>query len=211
MTVTHAFVETSFLYGIFCMPSKRNRDALALKARHDAGEVKLYVPYVAFQEARNLIGKSLPKNRCADILEFHRFTAAGGTVGWDFNEVKKLVDAATGEVSKTKALYQRELKDFARALGGGVLHGTADVFDFLESLDLDDEGLKYNDRLILSSVLVKAKQLHDAGVRDLYFLSLDKGDLQPTAQRPKMARYYADAGLTFVPGFLLPHTLAPSP
>ena len=53
-----------------------------------------------------------------------------------------------------------------------------------------------------------AKQLHDAGLRNLYFLSLDKGGLEPTAQRPKMARYYAEAGLTFVRGFVLPDTPA---
>jgi predicted nucleic acid-binding protein len=97
MTSAHVFVETNFLFGIFRMPSKRHRDALALKARFDAGEVKLYVPYVCLQEARNLIAKSLPSNRCSDLLEFHRFATATGATTWDFGEVKKLLDAATGE------------------------------------------------------------------------------------------------------------------
>jgi hypothetical protein len=119
-----------------------------------------------------------------------------------------LLDSAAGEVSKTKAVYQRELADFAGALGGGVLHGTKEVFDFLGSLELDDDNLKYNDKLILSSVLVKARELHRAGVQKLYFLSVDKKDLQPTADRPKMARCYAEAGLTFVPGFVLPDSAA---
>ena len=44
MTQPHVFVETNFLFGIFRMPSKRHRDALALKERFGAGEVKLYVP-----------------------------------------------------------------------------------------------------------------------------------------------------------------------
>jgi hypothetical protein len=38
----------------------------------------------------------------------------------------------------------------------------------------------------------------------LYFVSLDAGDLRPTPHRPKMARYYSAAGLTFVPNFVLP-------
>src|SRR3954453_21899464 len=108
MTQSHVFVETNFLFGIFRMPSKRHRDALALKARFGAGEVKLYVPYLCFQEARNLIAKSLPNNRCSDLLDFHRFAAGAGAAAWEFEEVRKLLDAATGEVSRTKAVYQRE-------------------------------------------------------------------------------------------------------
>jgi hypothetical protein len=123
---------------------------------------------------------------------------------WDFAEVKKLVDAANGEVNRTKAVYQRELMDFAHALGDAILHGSKEVFDFLESLDLDDDSLKYNDKLILSSVLVKAKEMYASGERKLYFVSLDKSDLQPTVARPRMTRYYSDSGLTFVPDFVLP-------
>jgi len=91
----HIFVETNFLFGAFRIPSKQHRDALALRARFDAGEVKLYVPYLCFQEARHLIAKSLPSNRCADLLEFHRFAAGTGAASWNFDEVKKLLDAAT--------------------------------------------------------------------------------------------------------------------
>jgi predicted nucleic acid-binding protein len=152
-TAAHIFVETNFLFGVFRMPSKRHRNALALKARFDAGEIKLHVPYLCFQEVRYLIAKSLPSNRCSDLLEFHRFAAGTEGATWNFDEVKKFLDAATGEVSRTKAVYQRELTEFATALGDGILHGTKEVFDFLESLDLDDDNLKYNDKLILTSVL----------------------------------------------------------
>ncbi len=204
MSPAQVFVETNFLFGAFRMPSKRHRDALTLKERFGAGEIKLYVPYLCFQEARNLIAKSLPGNRCSDLLEFHRFAAERGAVSWDFGEVKKLLDAAAGEVSRTKAVYQRELADLATALGDGILHGTREVLDFLESLDLDDDNLKYNDKLILSSVLVKAKELKAAGADRLFFASVDKSDLQPTFHRPKMARYYNESGLVFIPNFVLP-------
>jgi hypothetical protein len=46
MTQPHVFVETNFLFGTFRMPSKRHRDALALKALFGTGDVKLYVPYL---------------------------------------------------------------------------------------------------------------------------------------------------------------------
>src|SRR5713101_6568965 len=210
MSFAHIFVETNFLFGVFRMPSKRHRDALALKSRFDAGEVKLYVPYLCFQEARHLIAKSLPSNRCSDLLEFHRFAAGMQAATWDFDEVKKLLDAATGEVSRTKAVYQRELTEFATALGDGILHGTKEVFDCLESLDLDDDNLKYNDKLILTSVLLKAKERKGAEAGRLFFASVDKSDLQPTAQRPKMARYSNEAGLLFVPNFVLPYSPASS-
>jgi hypothetical protein len=204
ITSAHVFVETNFLFGVFRMPSKRRRDAVALKARFDAGEVKLYLPYLCFQEARHLIATSLPKNLGSDLLDFHRFAAGTHAATWDFDEVRKLLDAATGEVRRTKAVYQREIADFANALGDGVLHATKDVFDFLESLDLDDDNLKYNDRLILTSVLLKAKELKEADTGRLFFASVDKSDLQPTDHRPKMARYYDEAGLVFVPNFELP-------
>ncbi len=210
MASAHVFVETNFLFGVFRMPSKRHRDALALKARSDAGDVKLYVPYLCFQEARHLIAKSLPSNRCADLLEFHRFAAGEGAATWTFDEVKKLLDAATGEVSRTKAVYQRELSEFATALGDGILHGTKEVFDFLESLDLDDDNLKYNDRFVLASVLLRARELKEAGVSRHFFASTDKSDLQPTAHRPKLTRYYNEAGLVFVPNFVLPDPPASS-
>src|SRR5947208_11301657 len=117
MTRPHVFVETNFLFGVFRMPSKRHRDALALKSQFGAGEVKLYVPYLCFQEARYLIAKSLPSNRCSDLVEFHRFAAGTAAATWDFDEAKKLLDAATGEVSRTKAVHQRDLAEFATALG----------------------------------------------------------------------------------------------
>lgn len=81
-TSAHVFVETNFLFGTFRMPSKRHRDALALKARFDAGDIRLYVPYLCFQEARNLIAKSLPSNRCSDLIEFHRFAVGTKAATW---------------------------------------------------------------------------------------------------------------------------------
>jgi hypothetical protein len=64
--------------------------------------------------------------------------------------------------------------------------------------------LKYNDKLILASVLLKARDLKRSGAERLFFASVDKSDLQPTDHRPKMTRYYNDAGLVFVPNFVLP-------
>jgi hypothetical protein len=210
MVAAHVFVETNFLFGVFRMPSKRHRDALALKARFDAGDIKLYVLYLCFQEARHLIAKTLPSNRCSDLLEYHRFAAGLNKASWDFNEVKKLLDAATGEVNHTKAVCHRELSDFAAAIGDGVLHGTNAVFDLLESLDPDGDDLKYNDKFVLTSVLLKAKELKESGARPAYFASLDKSDLQPTSHRPKMSRYYPDVDLQFLPNFVLP-AIATSP
>lgn len=207
MPSIHVFVETSFLFSVFRMPSKRQRDALQLKARFDSDEVKLYVPYVCFQEARHLIATNLPSNRCTDLMEFHQFAASMGLDTWNFGEVKKLLEAATSEVKRTKSVYQRDLLLFQRALGDTVLHGTNEVFDLLESLtDVGD--LKYNDKLILSSVLTRAKNLKDVGETLMYFASVDKKDLDPGSSsgraRPRMAKYYAEAGLTFLPDFVLP-------
>ena len=101
-------------------------------------------------------------------------------------------------------MYKRELAGFEVAVGDGILHGSKHVFDFLEALDLDDDSLKYNDKLILSSVLVRARELKAAGADRIFFLSVDKSDLQPTSHRPKMTRHYDEAGLTFVPNFVLP-------
>jgi predicted nucleic acid-binding protein len=199
MTVPHVFVETNFLFSVFRMPSERHRDALALRARFQAGEVKLFVPYLCFQEARNLISQNLANRRYADLFEFHRFATAQGVAHWDFAEAKKLLDAALGEVSQTKAICKRELTEFASTLGDGVLHGTDEVFDFLEALDLDENNLKdrkwFIDAMILCSVLVKARGLRAAGVRPLYFTSLDKKAFEPTPARPKLARHYTEAGL----------------
>ena len=121
--------------------------------------------------------------------------------------MRKLLNAATAEVSRTKAVYKRDFADFASAVDDGILHGTQSLFDFLESLDLDDDTLEYNDKLILSSVLCKARELRDAGVSQLFFASTDKKDLEPTANRPKMTKYYREAGLKFLPSFVLPDIL----
>ncbi len=75
---------------------------------------------------------------------------------------------------------------------------------FLEALDLDDDSLKDNDKLILSTVLVRARELKVTGADRIFFASVDKSDLQPTSHRPRMTRQYNEAGLTFVPNFVLP-------
>jgi predicted nucleic acid-binding protein len=206
----HVFVETNFLFGVFRMPSKRHRDACALKTRFDAGEVRLHAPYVCFQEARNLIAKSLPSNRCADLFEFQRHATAAANVNWDFADVRKFLDAAVAEVNRTKATYRRDLEEFAKALGDGLLHATKDVFDFLETMELDDDNLKYNDKLILCSSMVKARELKDAGVGPLYFASVDKSDLQPTANRPKMTAIYQAVGIEFLANFVVPASVPPN-
>ena len=84
------------------------------------------------------------------------------------------------------------------------MHGSNHVFNFLEALDLDDDSLKYNDKIILSSVLVRARELRALGADRLFFASVDKSDLQPTSHRTKMTKHYNEAGLTFVPNFVLP-------
>jgi hypothetical protein len=44
-----------------------------------------------------------------------------------------------------------------------------------------------------------------AAVADrVFFASVDKSDLQPTSHRPKLTRHYNEAGLTFLPNFVLP-------
>ena len=68
--------------------------------------------------------------------------------------------------------------------------------------------MKYNDKLILTSVLLKAKELRGLARGRLFFASMDKSDLQPTAHRPKMARHYNESGLVFVPNFVLPDAQA---
>ncbi len=203
MPLAHVFVETNFLFRIFCMPSKRHRDAVSLKKSFEAGEVKFYVPYVCFQEVRHLISKSLEIKGRSDLRDFHQFAVATGIANWDFEEVRKFLDAATAEVNRTKAVYQRELGDFADVIKDGIIHGTKEVFNLLESLDLDDE-LNYNDKLILSSVLWKAKELRAAGASWLYFASIDRKHLEPSSDRPKISKCYAEAGLIFLPGFVLP-------
>ncbi len=209
MTVPHVFLETNFLSSTFRMPSEQRPDALAMWEQFLAGKIKLYVPYLCFQEARNWISQNLPNRRCDDLQAFHRFSVAQGTAHWQIEEVKKLFDAALGEVSRTKAVYKREIAAFATALRDGVLHATDEVFDRLEALDLDDDNLKTDrkwiiDALILCSILVKSVQLRVAGVSELYFACLDLKAFEPRPTRPKLGRYYAEAGLTFVNGFILP-------
>jgi hypothetical protein len=208
MMSVHVFAETNYLISLLCMPSKRKRDALVLHKRWSEEGLKLYVPYLCFQEARYFISRNLPQRRCDDLLEFHRFAEANGEANWNFEEVKRLLDAATGEVNRTKAVCKRELADFARALGDGIMHADRKVFDFLEALELD--ALAYNYKLILSSVLVKAKELYDSGEKALYFVSLDKSDLKPKDDRDKKKLLYDEAGLTFVSSFVLPDMPATS-
>ena len=115
--------------------------------------------------------KSLPSSRCPDLLDYRRFAEGSGTAAWDFVEVEKRLSAALGEVSRTKAVSQRELADFAAAVADGILHGSDHVFDVLEALDRDDDSLKYNDKRILSSVLVKARELKAAGAPRFHLLT----------------------------------------
>jgi len=200
----HAFVETNFLFGVFRLPSERRPDALALWSRCKAGGIKLYLPYVCLQEAKNLISVNLPRRRWEDIQVFHRHCLDRGTVTWQFEEVSKLLEAATAEVNSTKARYKQDVNAFANDIGAGLLHGTNEVFDFLEAMVLDYE-LGFIDKLVLSTVLVKAADLNKNGERELYFLSTDS-HLKPMDKKPKLQRYYTDAGLRFFQGFDIPDT-----
>ena len=94
------------------------------------------------------------------------------------------------------------------------MHATDEVFDFLEALDLDDGNLKNAptwiiDAIVLCSVLVNAKCLREAGASSLYFASTDEVAFLVTPARPKLARYYTEVGLVFVPRFVLPDSSPP--
>jgi hypothetical protein len=202
MPLRHAIVETNFLYNVFRLPSERRPDAVALFARAQAGEFKLHLPYLCIQEAKHLISKSLPQllRWCEELKRFHRYCEGQGTARWHFGEVQLLLDSATVEVQQTKDRYRAEIDAFVAAIGDGVIHGTDEVFASLESLALDHE-LKYNDRLILGSVLVRASQLRARGEAEVYFFSTDIGDLGPTEKRPKLTACYQACGLQFVQGY----------
>lgn len=210
MSSVHVFVETGFLFGVFCVPSQRKPAALDLLRRYQAGELELHIPYVCFQEARHLISKRLPSSFVTDLGDFQQWAAQSHAVTWDFSEVKKFLDAAIAERSRTKANLRTDLAKFAKELGTGVIHSTREVFDCLEALELDADNNDFVDKLVLSSVLVKARALGVSQTDRRVFISEDAKFFKPADDRPKLSRLYSDAGLDYLSGFDLADILGTS-
>ena len=69
------------------------------------------------------------------------------------------------------------------------------------AIDKSSEGFTDEERVAMKE---RAQELKAACADGLFFASVDKSDLQPTSHRPKMTQHYDEAGLTFVPNFVLP-------
>jgi len=194
----NVFVETNWVFGFAAPAHHKKPGAVELLDRARRGELRLYLPSFCLTEVRNpLRTKCQPRNEAdaiRDFLKLRRNSSALTAEDMDatnrvLNRFESSVISELALLPQILASLRTELSIEAFAMNDSMLSMAVD----LASIDLP---LQPFDQCVLAAVLVRARELWDAGERELCFCEVDK-DLQPwdkpRNRKPLMADLYDQA------------------
>ena len=176
----HAFVETNWVAAYAAPAHHKVPAAVELLSRARAGELQLHLPLCCLTEARHpIVTKCQPRREADAIREFLSWASSSGTVDgqtvettrWVLDQYEAHVRSELGRLPDTLASLRSERNLDIFPLNEGMLSQCAE-------LAFSDFALKPFDQAVLAAVLVRARELWDAGEHELCFCELD-GDLQP--------------------------------
>ena len=211
----HVFVETNWVFGFAAPAHHKKSAAVELLARARRGEFRLHLPSLCLTEVRNpLRSKCQPRyeaNAIRDFLELRGNSSQLTAEGLDaihsvLNRFESSVDSELALLPLILSMLRTEPSIDVFALSDPMLSMAVD-------LTLIDLALQPFDQCVLAAVLVRARELWDAGERELCFCELDK-DLQPwdrpRNRKPLLADLYDQARAWVYGNFELTLPVRPS-
>lgn len=210
MTSTHALVETNFLIAAFGLPHRQGRDAANLWSRFQDGEVKLHIPFLCFQEARNRILRDV-RNPITELKDIRAYIESAGDTTWEDVEVNKFIGSVGAYLRResTTAVVDERLKEARLSFAEGLIHGCDEIFNSMP-VEVKELDLDYNDHLILASVLYRAEELTSDS--EVYFCTTNYRHFAPfvvrtdgtRVERTSLADHYNSCRIQFLDTFSVP-------
>jgi len=215
LTMRHVFVETNWIFDYAAPAYRKGLDAVELLARAGRGELMLHLPALCITEARNSMPSRYQPEADAETLR--------GFLSWARNTGRLTADhteTTLRAVDQLDAFVLSELKRLPETLDTLRSRRNLEVFALNDAmleravnLAFTDLWLKPFDQSVLAAVLVRARELWNAGERDLCFCELDR-DLQPwdrrNQRRASLADLYDEARVWVYEDFTLTKPVRPA-
>jgi len=199
MATRHVFIETNWVVDCCAPQPFRVPEATDLLKRAGAGEIKLHLPIVCLNEARNIIRKKFqPRNQLNPLRNYLRWGRANGKIDSETESfAKRIFDQYEAHISSELDTLEATLKTFSTMQGLSVFALSEAMLERTLSLAFERLDLHPFDNAILAAVLIRAaelkKQEPDA---ELFFCELDS-DLRPWDKqgnlKPALKQLYDEA------------------
>jgi predicted nucleic acid-binding protein len=194
----HVFVETNFLVSLLRpFPAQ---DALALFARNDGVDLRLYIPWCSQAEARRTLTGIIKADLgfTDTMMDFVLRRWLPDRTLFDKREIDKVKTLADADRREALSTLDQRIRDAVGHMtridpSPAVVARTLQVFAV--------KALKPFDEMVLGAVLATATELYGAGEREILFCELD-GDL--ATEHPPLVREYEACGLALLHDFNVP-------
>ena len=176
----HVFVETNWVFGFAAPAHHKDPKAVELFDKARRGDLRLHLPSLCVTEVRNpLRAKCQPRNEAGVIRDFLDWSRDSSRLTKeDYETTKQLLDRFEASVKSELDLLPQTLATLRREPNIEVFALSEPMLAMAVGLAFVDLHLDPYDQSILSAVLIRARELWDAGEQDLCFCELDK-HLQP--------------------------------
>jgi len=203
----HVFVETNWLVGYAAPAHHQIPDAVELLGRAGRNEIRLYLPSICISEARRpLLEKYQPRSTADRVRAFLRWARRENLINnQEADATRRVLDIMESRIKNDLDALNTVFSSLRNAPGFEVLDLTQEILELCPELSYLKLALEPFDQAILASVLVRAKQIADAGEGPCAFCQLDS-NLQPwgkDAPKEKLAQLYDESKIWVYGDFLL--------
>jgi hypothetical protein len=209
----HVFVETNWVFGFAAPGHHKDQDAVELLERARHGELRLHLPSLCLMEVRNpLMTRCRPREAAAVRAFARRMRESSRLNTDDFDTIDGLLNQFESSIASELAALSKTLLTLRSEPNIEVFSLNEEMLAMAVGLAFEDLSLQPFDQSVLAAVLVRARELWDAGEREMCFCELDK-DLQPWDRERKrklpLAELYERAGVWVFGNFDLTKPVRP--
>ena len=202
----HVFVETNWLVDYAAPAHHRISQAEVLLNSAARGRIRLYLPSICISEARRpLLENYQPRSTADRVRAFLRWAKREGVVSnSDADATRRVLDTMESRIKTDLARLDDVFRSLGNTAGLEILNLSQQMLEQCTDLSYLKLGLGPFDQAILASVLVKAREIADAGEGPSAFCELDS-NLQPWGKegpKDKLKQLYDEAQLWVYGGFL---------
>jgi hypothetical protein len=208
------FVETNWVFGFAAPAHHKEPAALELLERSRRGEIRLHLPSLCLMEVRTpLTTRCRPRNDAGAIRAFARWRREASRLSTtDFDTVDRLLNQFESSVTEELAALSQTLLALKSEPNLEIFSLNEEMLAMAVRLEFADLSLQPFDQSVLAAVLVRARELWDAGERELCFCEKDR-DLWPYDQhehlKPQLAESYRDARVWVYEDFKMSRPVRP--
>lgn len=209
----HVFVETNWLVDYAAPAHHQIPEAVELLSRAAKGEITLYLPSICISEARRpLLENYQPRSTADRVRAFLRWARRENVIGnQEADATRRVLDIMESRIRSNLDALDTVFSSLKKTPRLEVLDLSQEMLELCTELSYLKLALEPFDQTILASVLVKAKQIADAGEGPCAFCELDS-DLQPwgkEAPKEKLTQLYDEAKVWVYGDFLLANPRMP--